>query len=235
MPNEPIDDGWVLNSKTKNLWHLPLIAPVFRFWRSAKSLKISVRFLGVSLSTIMERNEPYRNSASAETLAVEIAAIQPRLYGYILKRLADREQTLEVLQRTNLVICNKATQFQHGSSFTAWAFTIAKLQLMAYRKAETSGRIIFTDAICDLLDRPTSEEADSVDERIALLKQCLDRLATHDIELVQRRYRDGKPIASIAASLSKSVDAVGMRLSRIRRQLADCVRIGLNREGYHDT
>ena len=38
-----------------------------------------------------------------EELAVEIAAIQPRLYGFILKRLADREPTLEVLQRTNLV------------------------------------------------------------------------------------------------------------------------------------
>ena len=182
----------------------------------------------------MDRIEAIRNAAPAFDLAVEIAAIQPRLYGYILKRLADREQTLEVLQRTNLVICDKASQYQHGSSFTAWAFTIAKLQLMAYRKSETSGRIVFTDQVCDLLDRPTTQEAHSVDERIALLKRCLDRLASQDIELVQKRYRDGQPIAKIAIALSKSVDAVGMRLSRIRRQLADCVRQAMNREGHYE-
>ena len=33
--------------------------------------------------------------------------MQPRLYGFILKRLADRDQTLEVLQRINLVTCQK--------------------------------------------------------------------------------------------------------------------------------
>ncbi len=63
---------------------------------------------------------------ASEDLVVEITAIQPRLYGFILKRLADHEQALEVLQNTNLVLCRKAGEFQKGSSFAAWAFTIAK-------------------------------------------------------------------------------------------------------------
>jgi hypothetical protein len=89
-----------------------------------------------------QQNEPV---TSSEDFAVQIAAIQPRLYGFILKRLADREQTLEVLQRTNLVLCRKASEFQQGSSFAAWAFTVAKFQVMAWRKSEGASCLVFTD------------------------------------------------------------------------------------------
>lgn len=166
----------------------------------------------------------------AEELAVEIATIQPRLYGFILKRLADRDQTLEVLQRTNLVICRKADEFHHGSSFTAWAFTIAKFQIMAWRKSAGSSRLVFTDEVHELLDRNAEADAAAVDERIPLLTECLSRLRSDDHELIRRRYRDGESLEPIARSQAKTVDAIGMRLTRIRKQLADCVRAGLVRE-----
>ncbi|MCO8121605.1 sigma-70 family RNA polymerase sigma factor [Stieleria sp. TO1_6] len=165
-----------------------------------------------------------------ENLAMEITAIQPRLYGFILKRLADREQTLEVLQRTNLILCRKADEFQQGSSFTAWAFTIAKFQVMAYRKSASSGRLVFSDKVQELLDRHPDHEIDSVDDRISVLRGCLQRLRSDDRELIQQRYRDGEPIAAIANGLAKSVDAISMRLSRVRKQLAICVRSGLGSE-----
>ncbi len=153
------------------------------------------------------------------------------MYGFILKRLADREQTLEVLQRTNLVLCRKADEFERGSSFAASACTIAKFQVMAWRKSEGAGHLVFTDQVNQLLDRSVNEEAESVDERIPLLRQCLEGLKEQDRTLIQQRYRDGEPIVEIAKTLAKTVDAVGMRLSRIRRQLGDCVRTKLKVEG----
>ena len=168
--------------------------------------------------------------SGSEELAVEIAAIQPRLYGFILRRLADREQTLEVLQRTNLVICQKANAFQHGSSFAAWAFTIAKFQVMAWRKSEGASRLVFTDKVLDLLNRTADDEASAVDCRIPILKRCLERLRDQDRDLVQRRYRDAEGIEALARSLTKSVDAIGMRLLRIRKQLAECVQTQLKQE-----
>ncbi|TWU56681.1 RNA polymerase sigma factor [Rubripirellula tenax] len=171
-------------------------------------------------------NEP----SSTEELAVRITEIQPRLYGFILKRLADREQTLEVLQRTNLVLCRKADQFQQGSSFTAWAFTIAKFQVMAWRKSAHAGKLIFSDDVAQLIDRSAAEESASVDDRVPVLRGCLERLRDQDRELIQLRYRDGQPIGPIAAARSTTADAVAMRLTRIRKQLADCVRNGLQQD-----
>ncbi len=169
-----------------------------------------------------------------EELAVQIAAIQPRLYGFILKRLADREQTLEVLQCTNLVLCRKSEEFQSGASFAAWAFTIAKFQLMSWRKLNASKRLVFTDQVCEILDRSVATEAADVDARIPLLHRCLDRIEDEDHALVQRRYRDGEKIAAIAETLGKSADAIAMKLSRIRRQLADCVRMQMEQEAEYE-
>ncbi|MEM6777048.1 MAG: sigma-70 family RNA polymerase sigma factor [Planctomycetota bacterium] len=166
----------------------------------------------------------------SEDFAVEIAAIQPRLYGFILKRLADREQTLEVLQHTNLVLCRKAADFRAGSSFAAWAFTVAKFQVMAWRKTEGNRRLVFSDEVLALLDRTTEAEANAVDCRIPLLDGCLKRLREADRDLIQRRYRDGESIHRLAQGMTKSVDAIGMRLHRIRRQLAECVQSRMTQE-----
>ena len=171
----------------------------------------------------MSTTDPGNQHSKTGDVAAELAGIQPRLYGFILKRLADREQTLEVLQRTNLVICQKSEQFEQGSGFVAWAFTIARFQVMAWRKSQSRGRLVFTDAVYDLLDREPEAEAEAVDRRIPFLRQCVDKLGEPDRQLVKRRYRDGEPTRRIAEHLEKSIDAVSMRLMRVRRQLADCV------------
>ena len=167
-------------------------------------------------------------------LAMEITSIQPRLYGFIIKRLADRELTLEVLQRTNMVLCRKAHQFQDGSSFTAWAFTVAKFQIMAWRKGEGRNRLVFTEDVYELLDRSPEVEAETVDRRIPILKSCLGRLRDEDRELIQRRYRDGESLGTLAQSLRKSIDAIGMRLLRIRKRLGDCIRANINEEARYE-
>ena len=179
----------------------------------------------------MSHSEPPSSSSPELDLAVEMASIQPRLYGFILKRLADREQTLEVLQRTNLVLCRKQDEFEPGSSFAAWAFTVAKFQVMAWRKAEGAQRVIFTDDVNELLDRSVDEEVESVDQRIPFLRQCLESLKRQDRTMIHQRYRDGMSIAEIDSAASKSADAVTMQLSRIRAQLRDCVRMKLETEG----
>ena len=174
-----------------------------------------------------KQNESY---GAPEELVVQITTIQPRLYGFILKRLADHEQALEVLQNTNLVLCQKAGEFQKGSSFAAWAFTIAKFQVMAWRKSESRSRLVFTDDVHELLDREADEEVSDVDRRIPVLKRCLERLREQERSLIQRRYRDGETVQALAQSLEKTVDATSMRLLRIRKRLGDCIRGRLGQE-----
>jgi hypothetical protein len=57
----------------------------------------------------------------SEEFILELTQSQQRLFGFLFKRLADREQAREVLQRTNLVLCRKSSAFEPGTDFRDWA------------------------------------------------------------------------------------------------------------------
>ena len=153
-----------------------------------------------------------------------LEAMQPRLYGFILKRLADRDQTLEVLQRTNLVICQKAADYRPGTSFEAWTFTIARFQLMAWRKAQSRNRLVFSDTVYEQIDRKTERSEIDDDARVDVLKDCVKQLNVDERKLLEQRYQEDLPLATIASTMDMSLDAVGMRLSRIRKKLGQCIQ-----------
>jgi RNA polymerase sigma-70 factor, ECF subfamily len=75
----------------------------------------------------------------SEEFILELTQVQQRLLGFLFKRLADGEQAREVLQRTNLVLCRKAEQYQAGTNFKAWAMSEANYEVMAYRKSPSTG------------------------------------------------------------------------------------------------
>jgi RNA polymerase sigma-70 factor (ECF subfamily) len=154
---------------------------------------------------------------------VLLEAMQPRLYGFILKRLADRDQTLEVLQRTNLVIWQKATDYRPGTSFEAWTFTIARFQLMAWRKNKSRNRLVFSDTVYEQIDKQTEQSDVDDDARVVALKDCVKQLNVDESKLLEQRYREDLPLATIASTMNMSLDAIGMRLSRIRKKLAACI------------
>ena len=153
-----------------------------------------------------------------------LEAMQPRLYGFILKRLADRDQTLEVLQRTNLVIWQKATDYRPGTSFEAWTFTIARFQLMAWRKNQSRNRLVFSDTVYEQIDNETDSSQVDDDARVSALKDCVKQLNVDESKLIEQRYREDIPLATIASTMNMSLDAIGMRLSRIRKKLGQCIQ-----------
>ena len=150
--------------------------------------------------------------------------MQPRLYGFILKRLADRDQTLEVLQRTNLVIWQKAADYQPGTSFEAWAFTIARFQLMAWRKNQSRNRLVFSDTVYEQIDSKSEKPEVSDDARVDVLKECVQQLNVDESKLLEQRYQEDLPLDTIASTMNMSLDAIGMRLSRIRKKLGQCIQ-----------
>lgn len=170
--------------------------------------------------------------ANTVDIAAEIAAIQPRLYGFLFKRLADRDQTAEVLQRTNVVLCRKMGELDADANVLAWALTVAKFQVMAWRQTAARDRLVFADDVAAFVDRDLEEDAAAIDSRVAALRACLRKLAEADRTLIQARYRDGSPVRAIADGLAKSADSVAMRLMRLRQRLRDCVQAQLLAEAY---
>ena len=63
-----------------------------------------------------------------------LTGTQSRLYAYICSLIGGAAGARDVLQETNLVLWDKAQEYDPARPFLPWAYRIAYLQVLAYRK-----------------------------------------------------------------------------------------------------
>ena len=71
------------------------------------------------------------NSVSIEYSQL-LTSIQKSLYAFILSLLPNRSEAEDVLQETNLILCQKASEYDEDGHFQGWAFKIARYQVMKH-------------------------------------------------------------------------------------------------------
>jgi len=151
-----------------------------------------------------------------------IASHQAALHRFILSLLPDRSLADDVLQETNLVLWRKAAEYDESRPFLAWAFAIARFQVMAARRDASRDRHVFNDQLVELLadEHPTANDATPLEEA---LQTCLGRLSEGNRALILARYEPGTSVQDLAKAHSKSPNALSVVLLRIRKLLEECI------------
>ena len=147
---------------------------------------------------------------------------QARIKGFILALLPDFAMAEDVLQETFLVVQRKADEFEAGTNFLAWAFRIARFQVMKAQVAHQREAGRFSDAVLESLAESAPVEPWD-DRRLALLPGCLDKLSPQARRIVDLFYRDEHRPQEIAQRLSWTPAAVSVALSRARKSLRECI------------
>ena len=168
-------------------------------------------------------------SRTAEFMQL-LTSSQSRIYAYILSLVLDAAQADDVLQKTNVVLWEKESEFELGTNFIAWAFRTAYLQVCAFRKQQQRERLVFDDEILQELAHVASRVDETFETRQRLLRDCLEKLTDHQRGCIRLRYYAGSSFEKMAAETGKQVNAIKQVLFRARRALIDCVRAGLARE-----
>ena len=166
---------------------------------------------------------------SAEFI-LELTQAKQRLFGFLFKRLADREQAREVLQRTNLVLCRKADNYESGTNFKAWAMTVANYEIMAYRKTLARERLVFTDEVFAMIAPEEDETPPDPSHRLVHLRHCLQGISSKNRELLDWRYQGEHTLSKIAEEIGSTTGAVKVKLHRLRRQLLGCIQNRMQEE-----
>lgn len=149
---------------------------------------------------------------------------QTRLYAYIRSLVLDGERASDILQQTNLVLLDKESDFQHGSSFNAWSCRVAFYEVLADRRRRHRDKHLFSDELLAMIASHNPEGDPRLDERSAALDDCLRQLKPNQKKMILDRYRAGGGVAALAEELDKSAAAVSAMLYRIRAALLDCVQ-----------
>lgn len=145
------------------------------------------------------------------------------MYTFILALVPNRVEADEVLQETLLVLWEKFEHFAPGTSFLAWAYAVARLEVLKHRERQARHRRLLSLEAIDAVAAEVQATGDLLELRHAALAECLNKLTDRQRRIVDDRYRAGVSIESLAERLGRTRDAVYQILSRIRRSLLQCI------------
>ena len=148
---------------------------------------------------------------------------QGALRAFIVSLMPGLPDVGDVLQETNLVLWQKRAQFKEGSNFLAWAFTIARYEVMHQRdRVRRNGEQLFSEQLINALSSPP-EDSHTDDTKLAALDNCMGKLTSSERELINHRYSAGKSLETLASFQSKSPVSLRVSLFRLRLALKKCI------------
>lgn len=161
-------------------------------------------------------------TARVQKLFIKDASL---IKAFITSLLPDFGLVDDVLHEVFLVVTQKADSFEPGSSFTAWAFAIAKLKILEVHRTQKrqcgalSPEVI--ESLCATVGPETLVQLN--EDRRAALESCIKDLAPRARDVIRMRYREAHRPAEIARRIGWTAESVYVALSRARSALRACV------------
>jgi len=149
-----------------------------------------------------------------------------RLSLYVTGLIASPQDAQDVLQEGKIVMWRQFHQFELGTNFPAWARKILFYQILAFRRRskKNAAGLLNESLLQKLSDESDSEKREEKwQSRERALSQCVLKLKDDHREILELRYRDESSIEGISRKTERTEGAVYRLLSRLRKNLYDCV------------
>jgi RNA polymerase sigma-70 factor (ECF subfamily) len=148
--------------------------------------------------------------------------LAPRLYGYLLRRCRNVQQTEDLLQQTLLHVHRARGSFIPGADVMPWVFAIARrLVIDSARSAKRDAMMISDDEDGRAVAATTADAADVLQARqlAAQMEGELARLPEPQRAAFELVKRHGLSLDETANKLKITVGAVKLRLHRAQQAL----------------
>ncbi len=171
------------------------------------------------------------NSADQDTQIVALLTEhQLAIRLYVQSLLPGDHSAHDVAQQANATLWRKREDFEVGTNFKAWAFSVARYEVLNHRKkkARESRRLTFSDEMEDFIAAELPQRVDDLEDRQIALRGCMQKLKQADRELIQHRYLHRTPLAEYAAQIGRTAGSLKVSLFRLRNRLQKCILHQLN-------
>jgi RNA polymerase sigma-70 factor (ECF subfamily) len=164
---------------------------------------------------------------AGDTAAMEqlLATVAPSIQRFGIRMCRNDDDAKDVLQDALLTIANHLGEFEGRSSFSSWAFTLARSACNRKRRGLKNQPHLSLEDTADSHEVSLTPEQQVADREIAhALNWALDRLPEDYREVILLRDVEDLTAPETAESLGISIDAVKSRLHRARRALRDALK-----------
>ena len=152
------------------------------------------------------------------------------LRGFVRSLVPTLEDAREVMQETAALLWRKFDELDSQDNFRRWAFGVARLEALTFRRDQARDRHVFSEDLMRLLEAEAEEAAGQSDHEERALERCLQKLPQAQRTLIETVYVGGARIDEMARDSGRTPMALYKLLHRVRMALADCVRMTLAAE-----
>ena len=167
---------------------------------------------------------------SADQFLSLVMAHQRRIHAFILSLVPNTHDADDLLQETTLTMWRKYDSYEPGTDFLAWAFAVARFEVLSHRQKYARAKTLFNDDLLEELVQDTATRTSEFDAWEDALSTCLAKLKPEDQQLIKMRYQGGMTIKAVAQKIGRPVQGMYKVMARIHGALSDCAKQQL-REG----
>ena len=166
------------------------------------------------------------NDSPQETeFVAQLTEIQLALRLYVQSLLPGDAAAHDVVQQANVTLWRKRDEFAPGTNFKAWAFSVARYEVLNHRKQQArDSRLVFDEKLEQVFANDLMDREDDTERRHEALRGCLEKLRQQDRELLMHRYTaTAGTLDDFAQRMGRSVGGLKVTLHRLRNALLDCI------------
>lgn len=150
---------------------------------------------------------------------------------FVRRLVPTRADADDVMQDVSLVLWEKYATFRDGADFRAWAFGVARFEVLAWTRDKRRDRLVLDDHVVQQIAEESLAAEPRLERQREALDGCLQKLDVPQRDLLLRAYAPESRIHELAPSSGRSVPGFYQWLHRMRRLLQDCIRKQLGLEG----
>ncbi len=169
---------------------------------------------------------PHPSPASDPEFVSELTGNQEVMHAFLISMLPGVADVDDILQRTNLVLWEKRSQFQAGTSFKSWALAVAYWEARAWMSERKRGDwLVVDDELAkQIISRIESQHQTSANAATTALRACLGKLRDVDRRLILSHHQHGKSLKACSLIFKRSPASLSVTLVRIRTALRICIK-----------
>lgn len=172
-----------------------------------------------------------KHANTHEQFLTVFTANEPAIRAFVRRLVPTRQDAADVMQCVALVLWRKFDQLDERDSFRKWAFGVARLEVLAWRRDAARDRLVLSEEVLEAVASDSSAAESQLAAHREALESCLEKLPAEHRTLVLAAYQPETQIQTVADKSGRTVAAFYQWLHRVRVRLLECTRRTSQAEG----
>ena len=155
---------------------------------------------------------------------------EPALRAFVRRLVPLRSDADDILQDIAVVLWEKFPAFESGSDFRAWAFKVARYEILAWIRDRSRDRLVLDEDVALTLADESAEEDRFLQDQREALASCMQKIPEKNRHLILHAYSRETSTEALAGQSGRSVPGFYQWLHRMRQLLLECIQKASNQK-----